>query len=1437
VSPDLALVFVSEGEELHLRGARASRPEHQHRGRVLHRTGECLCGLAVAEGVAVYSADIRTDARCSWQECRQAGLVSFAALPLRSAERVFGVLGIASATRRDFSERAAFLETLADTVAAHLSNALLYEDVQRQADELADANRRLTAEIAERARAEEALRRSEDRASLAQRIAGIGTWEWDVQADKVYWSEEIAGIFGSQLAEASQHYADVLAAVHPEDRERMQESVRACLEDGQEHVIEYRVVRADESVRWVSVLGDAQRDSAGRPLRMLGVVLDVTERKQAETALRENERFLSTLLSNLPGMVYRSRNDPSWTMDFVSDGSSRLLGYPPGDLLNNCRITYGDLIHPEDQSQVWEGIQAALRDRTSYLLTYRVTTAGGEERWCWERGRGVFSETGELLFLEGFITDITERIRAEEGLRASEERLRTFLDNVDDMVYFQSLDGHLAHLNTVSEQISGHALGELVDHPAAWNELIVPEDRQAIERFLAEQAGTVDRFEVDYRLRTRSGERRWIQSRKVAARDAQGRIIGYNCIDRDITDRRQAQDALQDRHVELEQVFAAIPDAVIYADRDRRITRVNNAFTGIFGYQPDEVLGELTRILYASEEEFRQQGRLRYNVHADPPDRHEVYEVAYCRKDGEVFAGETVGTPVRDARGEVIGLLGIVRDVTERKQAQEALRRSEATLASIFRAAPIGIGLTVDRVIQKANEQLCRMVGRSSAALAGQSTRALYASDEEFERFGEVMDTQTGERGTWTVETRWLRKDGAVIDVLLSSTPLKPGDLSAGVTFTALDITERKRAELALRESEARFAAFMDHFPSIAFIKDADGRAVYLNRYFDEAFGARESWLNRTPEEIFPPDLAGHIAADDARALREGYVTSEETLTDRSGTPRLFQTHKFAIRRAGATPLVGGFALDITARRRAEEALGKSQRRYETLFEWANDGILTMQGDRFTACNRRALEIIGRPEEQVVGRAPGDISPETQPDGRRSEEKAVDILQAVYAGTPRVFEWRHIRGDGTEVDVEVSLNRVDIEDEPALLCLWRDITERKQAQRELEATWNLLRAAIEQTPAGVIVAEAPDARIRLANAAALGIRGGAQNSLTGIPMSEHREAWRVLDPDGDPVRAEELPLSRAILRGETTRDQELLIERDNGERRWVSASAAPVRGATGGIIAGVVVFPDITERKRAAEELARYREHLEELVRERTAEVEAAHRELVRKERLAVLGQLTATVSHELRNPLGTIRTSMYSIDERVRGRGLGVERALDRAERNIQRCDAIIEELLDYTRATRLRRVMTGLDEWLTGVLAEQSFPEGIGLTLNLRSAARVAIDHDRLQRCLNNVVGNACQAMAESEPPGGELVVGSAADGHRVVVTVCDNGPGMPAETLRRVFEPLFSTRSFGVGLGLPIVKQIMEQHGGGVEIESQEGEGTAVRLWLPLSEPPEA
>ncbi len=311
---------------------------------------------------------------------------------------------------------------------------------------------------------------------------------------------------------------------------------------------------------------------------------------------------------------------------------------------------------------------------------------------------------------------------------------------------------------------------------------------------------------------------------------------------------------------------------------------------------------------------------------------------------------------------------------------------------------------------------------------------------------------------------------------------------------------------------------------------------------------------------------------------------------------------------------------------------------------------------------------------------------------------------------------------------------------------------------------------------------------------------------------------------------------------------ELLV--DMGAESYLGAPLIDTQGNTHGLLVVLDDMPmsdtplaeDILKvfSSRASAELARmkaeseteiYRRHLEELVESRTSELKKAQAELLRKERMAVLGQLIATIAHEVRNPLGTVSNSLFSIKDATENNDQSrLDRAFTLAELNIDRCNTIITELLDYASSHELKKQSTDIDLWLLNMLDELSIPENVGLSTDLVSGATIEIDRELLRRTVVNVLNNAFHAVSNDDKKEKRVKVESRIDENNIVIIFSDNGCGMSEETRLKALEPLFSTKGFGVGLGLSIVKDLIEAHGGTVGLTSTEGEGSVVTLHIP-------
>ena len=220
------------------------------------------------------------------------------------------------------------------------------------------------------------------------------------------------------------------------------------------------------------------------------------DRRRTAAALAESERRLSTLMDNLPGMVYRCLNEPAWPMEFVSEGSVEVSGYAP-EILESGQVAWGeDVIHPDDQGAVWDAVQGAIDAREPFEVTYRVDTADGEERWVWEQGEGVRDEDGELLALEGFILDVTERRRLEEELRRTARRFSAVVEASPEPIVALDVEGNVTLWNAAAEEAFGWDESEVLGGPLP---LVPPEKRdehrEIVDRVLAGES--IEGIEVD----------------------------------------------------------------------------------------------------------------------------------------------------------------------------------------------------------------------------------------------------------------------------------------------------------------------------------------------------------------------------------------------------------------------------------------------------------------------------------------------------------------------------------------------------------------------------------------------------------------------------------------------------------------------------------------------------------------------------------------------------------------------------------------------------------------------------------------------------------------------------------------------------------------------------------------------------------------------------
>ncbi|QKQ24938.1 PAS domain S-box protein [Candidatus Reidiella endopervernicosa] len=744
-------------------------------------------------------------------------------------------------------------------------------------------------DITERKLLHEELQKNEERLNRSQTFANIGTWDWNIESGELYWSERIAPLFGYQNRLVDTTYENFVNAIHPDDRDAVLGAVNARVEEGAEYNIEHRVVWDDGTVHWLLEKGDVVRDGAGKALKMLGVVQDVTARKEAEEALN---RFKTTLdvTQDCVFMI-----DPgSLTFFYVNQGAIDQVGYSEQELLTmhpwTIKPDYDErkfrslieplllggqssiafetihehkdgslipvdivlqLVAPEGEPTRFvaivrnvterKRIETALqtsrnmmqsvldtipvrvfwKDRESVYLgcnnhfaadaginhpkdiigktdlelpwpeqaeLYRaddaITISSEESKLNYEEqqdrsdGSRNWVETskvplrdgeGEIIGVLGTYHDITDRKLAEKALQVSEARLRDAqrIGHIGNWSW--DVESGYLHWSDEIFRIFGRSPSEFEPTYEHFFETIHPDDVECIKRSEEKAFAQGKKHSIDHRIVMPDGEIRWVHEEAEAVMGKEGNPISLVGTVQDITDRKRADIELERQKVLFESLFRDIPDAMVYANPDRVVQMCNPALTRVFGYQADEVVGEKTSILYESEAEFIRQGEQRLNLSAT--ESRLPYEVAYQRKDGDVFPGETVGTAIKNQQGETIGYIGVIRDITDRKEAEQSLK----VFRQVFDTSKQGIGIA-DRdgkliYINKAHEAYH---GYRAEEVIGRHFQ-IFMGDETYKNMWPKIVAAIDQGKSWSGLLPELRKDGSEF-VTFSNISFVPGD-------------------------------------------------------------------------------------------------------------------------------------------------------------------------------------------------------------------------------------------------------------------------------------------------------------------------------------------------------------------------------------------------------------------------------------------------------------------------------------------------------------------------------------------------------------------------------------------------------------------------------------------------------------------------------------
>lgn len=495
-------------------------------------------------------------------------------------------------------------------------------------------------------------------------------------------------------------------------------------------------------------------------------------------------------------------------------------------------------------------------------------------------------------------------------------------------------------------------------------------------------------------------------------------------------------------------------------------------------------------------------------------------------------------------------------------------------------------------------------------------------------------------------------------------------------------------------------------------------------------------------------------------------------------------------------------ASESEALQKAAEIIRKNEYRLRTLFNSAHDAIFTMDYKTFTDCNDATLRIFQCKKEEIVGQTPYRFSPAFQPDGRTSEEAAMEKINAVLAGDPQFFQWRHIRLDGTPFDAEVSLNRFDLEGDVQILAVVRDISDRKRTESEKE----LLALVANATTNMVVIADG-EGKIEWVNPAFERTTGFALKEIIGKRPGTFLRG-PLTDVEASRHMREQLRLGKGF------KNVELINYTKDKKPYWVSIEVQPIYDTHGKVSKFIAIESDITERKESQQALE---ERNEELVKIN-----------------AELDRFVYSASHDLRAPisslLGLIEVARLEKDP------ASLEQLLELKKKSLLRLDQFIKDIVDHSRNMRFQveAVPVNFETLINNAFEQLQFMdnmERIWRVVDVKQEGVFYSAPSRLTIILNNLISNAIK-YADLRKDNPSLEVRVVADAQQAVLRIIDNGEGIPQEALSKIFDMFYraSTKGMGSGLGLYIVKEAIDKIGGSITVESEPGKGTVFEVILP-------
>jgi two-component system, cell cycle sensor histidine kinase and response regulator CckA len=994
---------------------------------------------------------------------------------------------------------------------------------------------------------------------------------------------------------------------------------------------EMQLGRTPKEAAWVEVKARLCHNSAGAPMCYQGTLEDISMRKQAELALKEAHEQAKSTLEAVPDML------------FELDGEGRIYsGHTPlkAPLYAEPEEFIGKTVSQVLPKEAAEVCLKALENAAKYGsdssgATYALDMPDGR-RWFELAIAAKKMQPSLTPRYVATVRDITASIKAEEALRESEHKLRTIIEQMSEGFVLLAEDGSVREWNQAIAALTGITPEEAIgkDYWDIQERIMLPEQRTP------ENLARVKRM-ILAALKGRSVRPLAASFEAVIQRaDEQPIVIQQNnfplylgdkfylgSVATDITKYRLAEQ----KNALLATVVSSHDVAIISTDLDGTVTSWNEGARRLYGYTEAETIGRHISLLVAPEQREQLQA-LRQSANDGQSIRQ--LETTRRKKTGEDVPVSLTISPIKDSQGKIIGTSSMSLDITKRKSAEKALRESEARLRTLIADAPVAISMSRNGIVMYNNAAVSKMYGFDSIEESyGRSVLDYFASQCHEQLKMNIARREKGLPAPAEYETIGRRRDGDEFPLQLAVSRVELEDGPATLAFLT-DITERKRGEKALRESEARFRTLMTHAP-IAISMMRNNITLYINEAFAKVFGLAntEEGLDRPALDFIAPQSHAQIIENLKRWDNDPAAPTEYETFGRRKDGTEFLLHIDGARVLLEDGMVNlGFFTDVTERKQAEEALLKSEERFRMLITNAPVAISMLRNGIRVYSNPAHNRMFGHANaEETYGKSALElVAPHCREQVAENMRKRVKGLPA-----PDSYETVGLRVDGTEFPIILAVVQMELEEGPATIGIITDITEQKQAEKALRESETRFRTLIANAPSAVCLTR--NGNILYNNTAFLNLFGLEENEdIVGQSILEH-----IAPASRDKI----LEYTRSREQGlPAPNEYEVNALRKDGTEFTLQLAITQVPLADGP--ATLAFLSDITERKRAEEAIRdseeRYRQLFEAerdaillIDNEKTQIIEAntaaetllgyTHQELLQMKMIDISAEPTAT--------------------------------------------------------------------------------------------------------------------------------------------------------------------------------------------------------------------